>query len=36
VVIIVDPSEQTDPPTIPVTKFYTKFPEGEIMDYGEE
>ncbi|KAG4096352.1 signal peptidase complex catalytic subunit SEC11 [Neocallimastix lanati (nom. inval.)] len=31
-----DPSEQTEPPTIPVTRFYHKFPEGEIMDYGED
>ncbi|OUM60216.1 hypothetical protein PIROE2DRAFT_14071 [Piromyces sp. E2] len=31
-----DISEQTEPPTIPVTRFYSKFPEGELMDYGEE
>jgi len=29
-------SEQTEPPTIPVSRFYTKFPAGEIMDYGED
>ncbi|ORX87159.1 peptidase M24A, methionine aminopeptidase [Anaeromyces robustus] len=29
-------SEQTEPPTIPVTKFYSKFPEGELMDYGSD
>jgi methionyl aminopeptidase len=31
-----DISEQTEPPTIPVSRFYSKFPEGKLMDYGED
>jgi len=32
--VTADGQLQTSPPTIPVSQFYTAFPEGEIFEYG--
>lgn len=32
---LLDPKEQTDPPSIPVSRFYKAYPVGEIQEYKD-